>query len=647
MSALPDWPEHGRVGFDVETKDPDLREMGPSIRRGGGHICGYSFAIEDGPSMYLPVRHEGGDNVDCGQAFRYLRHQAKRFKGILIGANMQYDIDWCSTEDVEFDPLFFRDVQVADPLINEHHYKYSLDAILKRYGFPGKNQATLEQAARDHGVDPKRDLHRLPGRFVGTYATADVSDLPYLLRKQEVKIEEEDLWQVFDLESRVLPILVRMRQRGVRFSWDRLRGIENWSIAQEGEALGVVRQLTGVDIKLGDVWKPEPLARALREIGIDVPKTAEGSDSVTKELLASVKHPVAEAIGKARKVNKLRTTFAASIRRFAVGDRIHCTFNQLRKTDDENDTDKGAAYGRLSSELPNMQQQPARDELAKPWRKIYLPDEGKEWCSADYSQQEPRWTVHFAEVMRQKGAREAAQKYRDDPNTDNHDLMTRMIYGSAVDTWDPAKYKRMRGFCKEIYLGKCYGMGGAKLCRKLGLPTGWTVYWSGRWSELVIFKTREEAWNALREGGGEGRVSECAGEEGQQIISKFDQEAPFVKGIAKAVTNRANENGFIRTWSGRRCRFPQLPDGSYEWAHKALNRLIQGCSADQTKMAMIAMEAEGIAIQLQVHDEVDWSISSREEAALGAEIMRNVIPLRVPMKVDVEIGPSWGEAEAA
>jgi hypothetical protein len=226
-----------------------------------------------------------------------------------------------------------------------------------------------------------------------------------------------------------------------------------------------------------------------------------------------------------------------------------------------------------------------------------------------------------------------------------------MIYGAAVDAWDAPTYKRMRGFCKEIFLGKCYGMGGAKLCRKLGLPTAWAISWQGeerrnRVNDQMRFQDHGSALLYLQNNNliGKGRPFECAGEEGQAILDKFDAEAPFVRGTAKMAEKTAQNRGYIKTWSGRRCRFPVSGGGGYDWTHKALNRLIQGCSADQTKMAMIALEEAGVAIQLQVHDEIDWTIRSRAEADLGAQIMREVIPLRVPMKVDVEIGPSWGEA---
>ena len=644
LGTLPDWGDAKRVAIDVETRDESLKELGPGCRRPNSYVCGYSFAIEDGPKHYVPFRHLGGSNVDEQQALSYLRTQAKNFRGTLVGMNMQYDLDWLATEDIHFNPEWYRDVMIAEPLIDELQNSYALRALAERYKLPGKQQSKLEEAARAHGVDPKGGMWKLPGHYVGEYGEQDAALPLTILRRQEKHIEEQNLWQVFNLESKVLPVLVKMRRRGVRFSWDRLREIENWTLKEEEAALGMVRQLTGIRIPVGDVWKSALVAQALQAIGVDVPTTNAGKASIQKDYLSKIDHDVARLLEKARKVNKLRTTFAQSIRTYAIGDRIHCTFNQLRASKDEDDDSEGShggRFGRLSSEDPNLQQQPSRDELAKDWRKIYLPDEGGVWASDDYSQQEPRWLVHFAERCKLPKAAEAAERYRNDPDTDNHDMMTRMIYGAEVDTWDKAKYKRMRGFCKEIYLGKCYGMGGAKLCKKLKLPTRWAVFWQDRRKARSFFETRGEAQQAA---GFEGDVWEVAGLEGQAILDKFDAEAPFVKGIARVAEDRAKANGFITTVLGRRCRFPELEDGTFDWTHKALNRLIQGCSADQTKQAMVDLDAAGFPVQLQVHDEICFTAESKEQAIAAAKVMRDCVPANVPFKVDVEVGPSWGEA---
>jgi DNA polymerase I-like protein with 3'-5' exonuclease and polymerase domains len=114
--------------------------------------------------------------------------------------------------------------------------------------------------------------------------------------------------------------------------------------------------------------------------------------------------------------------------------------------------------------------------------------------------------------------------------------------------------------------------------------------------------------------------------------------------LAERASKKAARTGFIKTILGRRCRFPEDPQtGRYDWTHKALNRLIQGSSADQTKKAMVELDDVGYYLQLQVHDEIDSTVETVKIAKEMAEIMKTCVPLQVPSKVDVEVGPSWGE----
>lgn len=630
LSSLPNWKDAKRVAVDCETCDPYLKKLGTSVRR-GGYIAGVSFAIEDGPSFYLPMRHKGGDNLPVEGVRSYLREQAANFTGIIVGANLPYDLQYLRAEGIEFPSVeYFRDIQLADPLIYELHNSFSLDAIAKRHGLPGKDESVLQQAAKEYGVDPKGGMHLLPARFVGRYAEVDVEQPLQTLRRQEKLIDELDIWDVYNLESQCLPVLVKMTERGVRIDMDHLRKVEEWSIEQEKEALAIVKRDTGYDIGLGNVYSAKAVAPALQAIGVKLHKTAKGLPNIDKVVLGSVEHPVAKAIAHARKVNKLRTTFAASIRTHEVNGRIHCTYNQIAR-ETENGDQKGARYGRLSATNPNLQQQPSRDEFANLWRKIYIPEEGCIFYSNDYSQQEPRWTTHFAAVMDLPKAREAAQAYHDNPKIDNHQFMADL-------TGLPRK------FAKNIYLGLCYGEGGAKLCRDLGLPTRWALRLKQE-RRIVYFETREEALRARSEAG-DGFMWETAGEEGQKVIDTFDERAPFIRKLAKAATNKASRVGFVRTHGGRILHFPQRDDGTYDWAHKALNRVIQGSSADQTKKALIECDRAGHFIQLQVHDEIDGSAENVRKAQEVAEIMRYCVPdTKVPFRVDVEVGPSWGELE--
>lgn len=637
VSELPSWEGARRVAVDIETRDPELKKTGIGVRR-NGYITGVSFAIQWGdetddalqqaPAYYLPVRHEGGDNLDPVHVWAYLRDQASTFRGDLVGANLQYDLDYLAEMGVEFQPRFFRDVQLAEPLLDELRMSYSLDNVATYNGLEGKDQLHLEAAARMFRVDPKSGMWKLPARHVGPYAEVDARLPLRIINRQERRIAQEDdrdqqgarLWDLYDLESRCLPVLLAMRRRGVAVDLEQLDRVESRARREEEDWLKELSRITAHNVTVADINRPTVVGPAIESAVGKLPRTKTGKYELKSATLKQFDHPAVHALLEAKKFNKARTTFVESIRRHQVNGRVHCTFNQLRSTDDGSGDDKGTISGRLSSTDPNLQQQPARDPVLGPlWRAIYVPDDGGEWACIDFSQQEPRWLVHFAEVANCRGAHEAAERYRQDPKTDNHDMMTIMIHGQdAWDSWDAKTRKYHRGNAKTIYLGLCYSMGGGKLARSLGLETEWR-------------ETRS------------GRAYEAAGPEAQAILDEFDAKVPFIRELARRAENVAKKRGYIRTVLGRRCHFPPAKDGpGYDWTHKALNRLIQGSSADQTKKAMVEAHEAGIRLQLQVHDELDLTIWSREEAKHLAEIMRNAVPCNVPHRCDIEAGSSWG-----
>jgi DNA polymerase I-like protein with 3'-5' exonuclease and polymerase domains len=157
-------------------------------------------------------------------------------------------------------------------------------------------------------------------------------------------------------------------------------------------------------------------------------------------------------------------------------------------------------------------------------------------------------------------------------------------------------------------------------------------------------------------------------DEASDLIATFHSKVPFLRGTVDAVMRRIEHpasGGAIRTLLGRKCRFPLWEPT--EWGvnkalpreeavakygprikramtYKGLNRLIQGSAADQTKAGMVALHKAGFRLLLQVHDEVALSVRNKDEAREAAEIMAKAVNLEVPSRVDVEIGPSWGEA---
>lgn len=635
VKDLPSWQGQKLVAFDSETCDPLIKTLGCGALRDGSKMVGFSFSFEDGRGYYVPFDHEGGGNVSKEHALAYLKDQSVHFSGELVGAKISYDLAYLRAMGIWFDRVkYYRDVQVADPILYELHYSYSLDNIAKRMSLEGKDEELLNEIALKHGLNPKADMWRLPAEYVEKYAIKDATLSMDIYQRQRRLLEEQDLMKIFNLESEVLPVLVKMHHRGVRIDLGQLERVEKYSVDEETKALNEVHRITGKRIALGDVFKVGILVPILQEVGIKLPKTPTGKPSIKKDDMFNYKHPVADAINWARRVNKLRTTFAASVRNHMIKGRIHCNFNQIAMESDQGEQ-KGARYGRLSCSNPNLQQQPSRDEFASMWRSIYIPEQGAIWACNDYSQQEPRWTTHFAAVCDLPMAKEAAKEYRENPATDNHDMMAKL---TGLD----------RKKAKAVYLGLCYGEGGAKLCHDMGLPTRWTlIIGSGYDRHSYFFNSKKECMEASKNYKDVKKYAyECAGKEGQDILDKFDSRAPFIRKLALKVKKRADNYGFIRTILGRRLNFQMKDDLSgYDWTYKGLNRLIQGSSADQSKLAGVILDKEmpkDFIMHLQVHDEYDGSVETPKQAVMAAEIMRECIQATVPFKVDIELGTSWG-----
>jgi len=606
LQDLPSWAEASRVCIDLETRDPDLKKLGPGDIR-NGEVAGVSFTIDKTKhSYYLPIGHGSGPNLPAEQVWDYLRFQADVFRGELVAANAQYDLGYLIANDVNFKPSFIRDPQIAAPLLDELQHSYSLQAIAERLNVAGKSEDALDTAARAWGIkNVKADLWRLPAAHVAEYAIQD-SILPLqLLDMMEPDLENQGLRGIYDLECRVLPVLLAMRQRGVRVSTDRLEQVAAWAYRQEVVALGRIHEITGKEIKR--IWVADDLNRAFLAVGIKTERTPKtGRPKVTKEFLEKTDHPVAMLILEARKFNKIRTTFCETIEEHMIDGRIHCSFAQLRKQRDSGSGTVGAAYGRMSSSHPNLQQVPTRGDVGGMVRSIYLPEEGQLWASVDFSSQETRLIAHYAGLAGCSGGQDIVDAYNHDPLLDFHRKMA-----------DIAEIER--DDAKAIVFGLAFGMGAGKLCHTLGLPT----------------EVKRNPYS--------GKSYDAAGPEGQEILNKFHTMVPFMKELSSKCEARAKNSGYVTTLLGRRCRFPLDDAGKFDFTYRAMNRVIQGSAADQTKQAMVDMHAAGVPLQLTIHDEVTLSVDSVADAREVADMMENAVSLLVPCVATVKTGPNWGE----
>lgn len=654
MSDLPDWSRASEVGLDTEFYDQQLRKLGCGARREGTYIGGVSFMLKGHRPFYLPVAHPEGSLPDPGKVWEYFRDQFAKFRGTVLGANIPIDLDYLDTKHkvkFNYDHVKVYDVQVADALINELQRRYSLEAIGDRRKVKSKDKELLKKAVQDFGYDVSKpgwevNICRIPAKYAGPYAENDVSCLFPIRDSQAVDIEAQNLHEVLGIEMQITVIALEMRQLGIRVDFDELAKVEELSIRRERELLAEIKDLTGHDVGFDNCSSADAVAPALFARGIELPKTETGQWSITTELLENIpkSEPIGGLIRKLRQANKIRRTFVRSVEKYQTNGRIHGTLRQIVGASEKNER-AGAAFGRFSHVHPNTSQDPSRGFWAKPWQKIYIPEDGCEFLSSDFSAQEPRWVVHFSSLLGLTGAEALAEEYRRNPRIDPHGALADVVYG--LDNWKKAQ----RENTKIAFLATIYSQGGAQLCKKqLKLPTRYCVSWTvNRIRHAEYFETFEEAMAFRKNVPAKCSVNEVAGAEGQEILDKINNGAPFLKELVKRVTDKVEKTGTLRILGGRVIHFPLNSRGEYDFAHKGLNRIVQGSSGYQTKLAMIALWKElknEFKMQRQKHDELIGSISDRRTTIKVREIMRECVKnTRVPFQCEAEVGPNLGELQ--
>lgn len=620
---FPDLSKAKKISIDCETRDPDLKSNGPGVRR-GGYIVGVAVGTDDGFKAYYPVRHEVGPNLDPGAVVRWLRSETAREKQDKVGANILYDADYLAQEGVVLAGRW-RDVQVAEPLLDENAFAYNLNALAKKYLGEKKEEAGIEQFAKAQGWKGKAQEHlwKMPASVVGPYAEMD-ADLPLrILEKQLPLLAEQDLLPLFEIESKLTRVLLKMRRLGVRIDVGKLdQAID--SVGKRIEELNKKMQaVLGAGV---NIWAAESLGKAFDKLGIAYSTTAKTrKPSFTHDFLERHSHEFPQLVVQARTLEKFLGTFLkGSIHNMLVGGRLHGQFHQLKGDN------YGAVTGRLSSSHPNLQFIPARDkELGPLIRSMFLPEDESQWGKCDMSQIEFRLFAHYATGP---GSEEVRQKYQTDPNADFHQMCADMSGKSRTKA-------------KTINFGKIYGMGVDKLCVSMGM-------------------SRSEA---------------------EKFMSEYDEGIPFVKSMLQLAASVADRRGYVKTILGRRRRFElwepadwllskSIPAGKKEEVielvnqarskdpavrpgvrraktYKALNAVIQGSAADQIKKAMVDCDDAGLwevlPLHLTVHDELDVSVPRTKEGESAflemVRLMEQAVPLKVPVKADWKLGRNWGE----
>jgi DNA polymerase I-like protein with 3'-5' exonuclease and polymerase domains len=614
------------VGLDTETRDNGLaRGRGPGWVYRDGYIIGVSVAWDDSSqpggvtSIYVPVRHPETENRDIGEVIVWvediLRHCRVHF------FNISYDMGWLFAEGCTVWPERSEDGAAMAFVADENHQEYSLDACCSRAGVPGKDETLLREAAAALGVQPlngsvRHGLYRLPARYVGPYAAADAAASLTLCRRLQPTLEAEGTVGAYRTEMDLFPCTNAMRWRGIRVSTEAAERAQVTVRGMLRDTLDSIDTPWQRRPTLDDLRSPGRLAQIFDAEGVPYPRTPKTNEpSFQAKWLEQLAHPVGKKIRRARQLGDLDEKFLGTyILDYEHRGRIHAEIRQLR-----------AVTHRFAYSDPPLQQTPSRDEILAPLvRNVFLPEDGEWWLAADLKQQEPRLCIHYS-YLAQKDARKygismgdidsTVHYYRTEADPDFHTL------GASI-------LGLTRKAAKDQNQAMTYRLGVEKLA--------------------VILNISEED----------------AGE----IHSNYHRKIPYISGLARYAEAKAKDRGYVKMIDGARRHFPlwqprrdreaggyaYFAEAEKRWpgqvlerafAYQAGNSLVQGSAARQVKRAMVGMWQAGHLPLLQMHDEIDGSVTSRKQCEEIGEILRTAVTLVVPVGVDLECGPTWGKAK--
>lgn len=578
-----------------------------------------ALSFDDGEDFFLAWGQEGGgNNCDTKLVSKILRQLVKQGCTIVFH-NAQHDIRQLHNAGIDFPVHAVEDTQILAPLLNENS-RFGLDNLAKLYlGESKLDDKDLNQWCADHFggratfKQQVGNYWRVPAPMIRKYCCSDAWLAFKLYKKLRPMIDDEGLSAIYNVERRLVPILVEMHRTGVPTDVDRAYEVRKRLRKSLNENRRAWQEIAGdTNYRSG-----KQLAVLFDELGIPYATNQEtGNPIMRAAFLKQVQHKAASIITETRALEKLLDTFVTGyvINNTGEDGVIHGEFHQLKSES------YGTVSGRFSSggQL-NLQNLPSRDGIYGPLiRSLFVPFDGFRWVKIDYSQIEYRFLAHYAV---ETGGR-LQQHYIEDPEIDFHDIASELL--GLV-----ARFGRKEGrkIGKNLNFGIVYGMGRAKLARSLGID-------------------ESEAF---------------------AMLDEYHARYPEIRKLSALAQRRAGARRMITTWGGRKRRFPRFRDKkgrSFDQTNTALNALLQGSAADLMKMAMIRVAeiidgSEDAYLHLTVHDELDLSIAP---GARGDRIIREIkramedfcgescqkqfgvkIPISVPIIAEVEIGANWGK----
>lgn len=570
------------ISLDTETTSTNAIEA---------QLVGLSFAIEEKKAYYVPVPEQADEAQNIVNRFKAIYENPKTLK---VGQNIKYDLEVLRNYGIALQgPLF--DTMVAHYLL-QPELRHNMDFMAEVY-------LNYETVHIDALIGPKgkaqKNMRELAPSEVYNYACEDADITLQLKNVLQPKLVEAGVERLFnEVEMPLIPVLAEMECNGVRIDTAALK--ETSQVFTE-RMLQLEQEIYQAAGKTFNVASPKQVGDILfGEMKIiDKPKKTKTGQYVTSEEVLQTlrsKHPIVAHILDYRALKKLLGTYVDALPKL-INPRtghIHTSFNQAV-----------TATGRLSSSDPNLQNIPVRGEDGKEIRKCFIPDEGCEFFSADYSQIELRVMAHLSQDANMLDA------FRE--GYDIHAATAAKIYNKPVS--EVARDERTKA--KRANFGIIYGITVFGLADRLNIE-------------------RAEA---------------------KQLIDGYFKMFPQVQQYMEQAKETARANGYVETFFHRRRYLPDINSGNATVRaiaeRNAINAPIQGSAADIIKVAMVRIfqrfQRENIRSKmiLQVHDELNFSVLPTEKEQVERIVMEEMqaaYPLDVPLVADSGWGNNWLEA---
>ncbi len=403
---------------------------------------------------------------------------------------------------------------------------------------------------------------------------------------------EKALDEAQNVEFPFLLTLLGMEKVGIAVD---VQTLETFKTEVSRELSALTEQIHTLCGTVFNLNSPKQLGVILFEtLGLAHGKKTKTGYSTDEQVLEGLKneHPVISMLLQYREYHKLFSTYIEPLIALARSDKHSRIYTSFVQT--------GTATGRLSSKNPNLQNIPVKTALGMRIREAFVAPQGKKLIGIDYSQIELRLLAHFS------GDKVLVNAFNE--GTDIHLQTAIALFGESEA---PSK----RNIAKTVNFGLLYGMGQKKLSDTLGITT----------------------------------------KEAKEIIERYFETFPSVKGYFSGVVEQAKSVGYVETLLGRRRYFnfetatPMLK-AAYE--REAVNAVFQGSAADLIKLSMNKIDemirSEGLHARmlLQIHDELIFEIDedmAEEYAARFVNAMEHILELRIPLKTSMNIGNHWGE----